>query len=148
MTGKKSLPALTQADYESLAAFRFALRRFTHFSVEAAQAAGLTPNQHQALLAIKGHVPSADGAPIIVGDLAGRLMIAPHSAAELVARLCDAGMVEKVNSEADRRRVGLVLTTKAETALRRLTQVHLREVRVLAPRLMAILRELDQPAAG
>ena len=43
-----------KSQYETLAAFRYALRRFIHFSEEAAQAAGITAQQHQALLAIKG----------------------------------------------------------------------------------------------
>ena len=129
---------LTQADYEKLAAFRYLLRRFASFSGGAAHQAGLTMNQHQALLAIKGHV-----GVMSVGVLAEQLLVAPHSAAELVGRLGDAGLVDKVEDTSDRRRVVLRLTERAEELLLGMTLAHLREVRVLAPRLMTILRDLS-----
>ena len=139
MTGAPPPPELTQADYENLAAFRHALRRFVNFSTEAARVAGLTTKQHQALLAIKG----ARGAPLTVGALADTLLVAPHTAAELVARLEAGGLVARVSDLADRRRVGLRLTEQADEALRALTVIHLREVKVLAPRLMSIFHDLD-----
>ena len=130
---------LTQADYESLAAFRHALRRFVNFSTTAARGAGLTTHQHQALLAIKGQ---KDGT-MTIGTLADTMIVAPHTAAELVVRLGGAGLVSKVEDATDRRRVVLRLTPKAEDALRQLTLMHLREVKVLAPRLMSIFKDLD-----
>ncbi len=51
MTGKTD--QLKDEDYQTLAAIRAALRRFTHFSEEAAKTAGVTPQQHQALLAVE-----------------------------------------------------------------------------------------------
>ena len=72
------------ADYQRLAAFRHALRRFLAFSEAAARSAGITPQQHQALLAIKA-APSAAG--VTVGYLAGQLLLQPHSAAELADRM-------------------------------------------------------------
>ena len=57
---------LDKAQYEALAAFRYALRKFLRFSESAAQAAGITPQQHQALLAIKGF-PGRD--QVTVGEL-------------------------------------------------------------------------------
>lgn len=136
---------LTQADFRRLAAFRFALRRFTRFSIDAARHANLTTQQHQALLAIKGHDGlNHFGSVITVGELAQQLIVAPHTAAELVVRLQDAGLVDKVEFREDHRRIGLKLTRRAEAALRKLTLLHLREVRVLAPRLMEILVELEQ----
>ena len=80
---------LIKSDYETLSAFRYALRRFVHFSEGAAKAAGITPQQHQALLAIKGF-PARD--KITVGELAERLQLRHHSAVGLVDRL----MVEKL----------------------------------------------------
>lgn len=132
---------LTQADYETLAAFRHALRRFTTFSAEAARAAGLTTQQHQALLAIKG---APVGTPMTVGRLAEDLILAPHSTAELVARLEAAGLVTKQADAADRRRMVLALTQHAEAVLRQLTLAHRREVRLLAPRLLALFRDLER----
>lgn len=134
-----SAGALAQGDYERLAAFRFALRRFQHFSAEAAHAAGLTPTQHQALLSIKGH----PGRRLMsIGQLAEHLLVAPHSAAELVQRLEDDGMLDKVPDAQDRRRIGLALTMQADAALRRLTSIHLQEVRVMAPGLIETLQGL------
>jgi DNA-binding MarR family transcriptional regulator len=49
-------PAITKPHYELLAELRRTLRKFHRFSSEAAKSAGLTPQQHQALLAIKGFV--------------------------------------------------------------------------------------------
>lgn len=130
---------LTQGDYERLAAFRHMLRRFVSFSAGAAHQAGLTSAQHQALLALKGH----PGEALTVGALAEQLLVAPHTAAELVGRLQAAGLVDKVEDEADRRRVVVRPTARAEEILEALTMVHLREVRLLAPRLMAIFQDLD-----
>jgi DNA-binding MarR family transcriptional regulator len=136
----KSEDALTQADYETLAAFRHALRRFASFSSEAAKQAGLTTQQHQALLAIKG---APAGTSMTVGRLAEDLMLAPHTAAELVTRLEAADLVTKRADPADRRRTVLTLRPQAEDKLRALTLVHRREVRQLAPRLLALFRDLE-----
>ncbi|MDK1477737.1 helix-turn-helix domain-containing protein, partial [Sinorhizobium sp. 6-117] len=81
---------LTRADYESLATLRYTLRKFLDFSTSAAQEAGLPPQQHQALLAIKG-LPV--GETMTVGMLAEKLLIAPHTATELATRLVKAGYV-------------------------------------------------------
>lgn len=132
--------ALTQADYETLAAFRHALRRFASFSSEAAKQAGLTTQQHQALLAIKG---APAGTSMTVGRLAEDLILAPHTAAELVTRLEAADLVAKRADPADRRRAVLTLRSQAEDKLRALTLVHRREVRQLAPRLLALFRDLE-----
>jgi hypothetical protein len=74
-----------------LSDFRYLIRRFLEFSQIAAHGTGLTSRQHQALLAIKGF-PS-DGSPTM-GELAERLRIQPHSAAELAA-LCGRSMACK-----------------------------------------------------
>jgi len=74
---------LTEADFAALFGFRYALRRFLAFSAEAAGGAGLTPQQHQALLAIR----AGEGRELIVGALAERLLLRPHSATELVDRM-------------------------------------------------------------
>lgn len=134
-----SAPSPTQTDYASLAAFRYALRRFMRFSAAAAQEAGLTPTQHQALLTIKGH---PNDKAISVGQLAEHLFVAPHTAAELVMRLEDAGLLDKTPDPNDRRRVGLHLTGKAERALRRLSDIHMQEIREIAPGLIGTLQTL------
>jgi len=130
---------LSKEQYQALAAFRHQLRRFLAFSETAAAAAGLPPQQHQALLAIAGH---AGAEPPAVGHLAEHLIIAPHTAAELVARMVETGLVTKAPSPTDRRRQQLTLTPKAEALLARLTQAHLEELRNLEPALATALGDL------
>lgn len=132
---------LSQADYEALATLRYTLRRFMDFSTSAAQSAGVPPQQHQALLAIKGH---PGGGPMTIGMLAERLMIVPHAATELVGRLVEAGYVARQIDPGDKRRQVLHLTEKSEEVLVRLSAIHLREIRELAPDLIEILARLQQ----
>jgi DNA-binding MarR family transcriptional regulator len=120
----------SQADYEALAEFRYQIRQFLEFSEGAARAVGLTPRQHQALLAIKGF-PS--GAAAAVGDLAQRLGIRHHSAVELVDRLAEAGLVTRKVDIDDQRRVLLSLTERAETRLAELSIAHLDELARIEP---------------
>ncbi len=116
---------LSRTQYVSIAAFRHQLRRFLSFSEAAANAAGLPAQQHQALLAIAGH---PDDAPPTVGLLADQLLIAPHTAAELVTRMAEADLVTKTPSPTDRRRLQLTLTLKAAGLLAQLTREHLTEL--------------------
>lgn len=132
---------LSDADYEALSNLRYTLRRFTDFSTSAAQEEGLPAQQHQALLAIRGH---RDEEAMTVGRLAERLLIAPHSATELVGRLVTADYVTRHTDPADRRRQTLALTDKAQAVLERLTAIHLTEIREMAPRLIDILKTLEE----
>lgn len=136
-----SLPpdaALTQGDYESLAAFRFELRRFLEFSKDAAKALGMTPHQHQALLAIR----AAAGQTMSIGDLAAQLFIQPQSASELTDRLVALGLLDRQATDEDRRRVRLSLTPAAEERLGRMSTVHRAEVVRIRETLTAILERL------
>lgn len=140
-SAQASKSGLSRPQYAALAAFRFELRRFLAFSAAAAGAEGLPPQQHQALLAIAGH----DGEePATVGALAEQLMVAPHTAAELVSRMVEAGLLCKTPSQSDRRRVGLTLTAQADEVLRRLTEAHLQELSTLEPALIRALGQLGQ----
>jgi len=141
---RKPIDDLTDADYEALSNLRYTLRQFMDFSASAAHEEGLPAQQHQALLAIKGHRGEE---AISVGLLAERLLIAPHSATELVGRLVAAGYVSRNADPNDKRRQTLALTAKAESALKRLTAIHLSEIRELAPRLIAILHSLQDGVA-
>jgi DNA-binding MarR family transcriptional regulator len=132
---------LADSDYRALAAFRRSIREFLSFSESAARENGLTPQQHQAILAIRGL--SADG-DMSVGDLAGHLMIQHHSAVELVDRLAQAGLIERVTATNDRRKVNVRLTDKAHALLERLSRVHLIELRRRAPELAKILKGLSE----
>jgi DNA-binding MarR family transcriptional regulator len=131
---------LADADYQSLAAFRRSIREFLSFSESAARENGLTPQQHQAILAIRGL--SADG-DMSVGSLAGHLMVQHHSAVELVDRLEHAGLIKRVTAADDRRKVNVRLTPKAHRLLEQLSRVHLSELRRRAPELAKILHDLS-----
>lgn len=131
---------ITKAQYVALAAFRYALRQFTHYSEEAAISAGLTPQQHQALLALKGF-PGRE--QITVGELAERMQIRHHSAVELADRLAAEGLVRRKTSKIDRRQVRLTLTARGLAFLERLSASHKEELKRIAPSLHRILDELS-----
>lgn len=134
-----SATGLSSPQYMAIAAFRFELRRFLAFSEAAAMAAGLPPQQHQALLAIAGHAGAE--APS-VGTISEQLLIAPNSAAELISRMVDSALVIKTTSFQDRRRMELTLTDKALVLLDQLTGVHLKELRILEPALKQVLSRM------
>ncbi|HEV7159339.1 MAG TPA: MarR family transcriptional regulator [Caulobacteraceae bacterium] len=136
----KSRPAAkrpTQADYEALSEFRYLIRSFLHFSQTAAASAGLTPRQHQALLAIRGFAPPR---AISVGDLAERLGTKHNSAVELVDRLVKARLVTRGADPSDQRRVLLQLTALAEGKLAGLSVAHLDELDRLEPTLRRVMQ--------
>jgi DNA-binding MarR family transcriptional regulator len=130
---------LEPEDYRLLADFRHLLRQFLAFSEERALEIGLSPQQHQALLAIKGY---ANGIPTI-GDLAQRLVIQHNSAVGLVDRLAEAGYAVRRIDPADRRRITLGLTKSGETVLEKLTAAHRDELRRMAPLLKPLLLQLQ-----
>jgi DNA-binding MarR family transcriptional regulator len=130
---------LSKTHYERLAAFRHALRRFQRFSEEAARAAGLAPQQHQALLAIKGS-PGRDYAS--VGEVAERLQLRHHSAVGLVDRLVRRQLVRRSPSAEDRRRQEVRLTARGEALLARLSAAHVQELRQLGPELQRLLKSV------
>lgn len=135
---KSSKRRPTAADYAALARWRRVLRRFSAFSESAAHAEGLPPQQHQAILAIKGQPEDA----MTVGGLAEMLLITPHAATELVDRLCAGRLVVRRKDPCDRRRLVLTLTSRAERILHTLSVIHLQEIRENAPALLSILRAL------
>lgn len=117
---------VTQADYQTLARFRRALRAFLRFSEEAARGAGLTPAQHQLLLAIKG---AESGQPPTIAEIADSLKVRHHSAVELVDRAVAAGFVLREADPHDARYQRLVLTAEGEEKLARLSVAHREELR-------------------
>jgi DNA-binding MarR family transcriptional regulator len=121
--------SLTQQDFERLLEFRVTLRRFQRWSEDQAQAAGLTHVQHQLLVAIKGHPGETSPA---IGDLAGYLMLRPHSTVELVDRAEAAGLVERIPDREDGRVVRVRLTGAGDGILQRLTHAHLERLHELA----------------
>lgn len=132
-----SLESITKSDYASLAEFRYQIRRFLHFSEQAARAARIEPQQHQLLLAIKGVVESGEEPSI--GILAERLQLQHHSTGELVERLAERALVSRSRAPTDRRQVLIHLTPGGEAELEKLTACHLAELRTNGPALVAAL---------
>jgi DNA-binding MarR family transcriptional regulator len=129
-------------DYEALARFRYELRKFQAFSQSAAKRAGLTPQQHQALLAVRGF--SGKG-PISVGELADRLLIRHHTAVELINRMTRLKVLNRGVDDADSRRVLVSLTREGERRLQQLSRIHLEELRAIGPTLTRLLRPFRRP---
>lgn len=131
---------LSKAEYETLASFRYALRQFLRFSEESARAQGIEPQQHQALLAVKGF-PGRDW--ITISELAERLQIRHHSAVGLVDRLVAQGLLTREPAADDRRQVYIMLTEQGETVLEQLAATHKEELRRLGPVVLALLDRLN-----
>lgn len=136
-------PIVTREQYQMLASFRYALRRFLRFSEEAALGAGITPQQHQALLAIKGF-PDRD--MITVGELAERLQILHHSAVGLANRLVAMKLARRERNPEDRRQVYLRLTKQGESILAQLSAAHHDQLRRIGPEIKAVLARLTGEA--
>ena len=139
MRSKRTPTNLKLTDYQAIAEFRYQIRRFLRFSEDAARIAGLEPQQHQLLLAVKG-MPGGRAARI--SDLAERLQIQHHSTVELVDRLAARGLVSRMLGEDDRREVYVQLSPRGEHIVSGLTLYHKNELRRAAPALVAALDEV------
>ncbi len=133
---------LALSDYQALAELRYQVRRFLHFSEQAARAMDLEPQQHQLMLALKG-LP--EGMRPTIGTVAERLQIQHHSTVELVNRLSLGGFVKRSRAGEDQRVVLLLLTPKGEKVLRELSLGHQAELRTQGPALVAALERAMQP---
>jgi DNA-binding MarR family transcriptional regulator len=133
--------AASSVNYGKLAEFRYQVRKFLAFSEAAAHKAGLTPQQHQALLAIKGF---SSREPVSVGDLARFLLIRHHTAVELMDRMTKLGLLSRTVDGNDGRRVLLRLTRKGEQRLRTLSKIHFEELRSASPALTKILKSFQR----
>jgi DNA-binding MarR family transcriptional regulator len=127
----------TPIDYGALAHFRFEVRRFLVFSERAAHAAGLEPQQHQLLLALRGF--ASPTRPPTIGNIAEWLLIQHHSAVELVDRAVARGLVRRRQTARDRRRVFVELTPAGDELLSRLSRQHHEELEATAPALVDAL---------
>jgi DNA-binding MarR family transcriptional regulator len=120
---------LEQPEYESLLAFRMALRRLLHWSREREAAAGLTPAQHELLLVLQVY---PDSAGPTISQLADYLSIRPHSAVQLADRVQALGLVRRHRDDIDRRLVRLQLTPAGRRRVQDLDPIHSEELRKLA----------------
>lgn len=131
---------LSASTYARLLALRTGLRRFQHWSEQQARAQGLTPAQHQLLLAVRGH---DDPRGPTIGDVADYLLLQHHSAVGLVDRAVEAGLVRRVRTDEDHRVVRLALTADGARRLERLSAQHLEEIARLAPLLGGLTEGLE-----
>lgn len=133
-------PSPTDEDYRRLLELRTGLRRFLRWSEQHAHTAGLTPAQHQLLLAIRGH---DDPSGPTVGDVADYLLLRHHSAVGLVDRAVAAGLLERAGDPDNHSVVRLRLTARGAEKLEALSEQHLEELRHLAPTMHALWQALD-----
>jgi DNA-binding MarR family transcriptional regulator len=130
------LSKISASDYRSLASFRYEIRKFLAFSEQAARDAGIEPQQHQLLLAVKG-LPK--GARPNIRTIAERLCIQHQTAVELVDKLQERGLVERTRGTEDRREVLLRLTLSGSALLRRLSTIHREQLRTVGPEMVSAL---------
>jgi DNA-binding MarR family transcriptional regulator len=130
------MDGLSRRDYANLLQFRSALRRFESWSQEQARRAGLTPAQHQLLLAVKGH---DDERGPTIREVAGYLNTRHHSVVGLVDRAMAGGLLRRIRDDADARLVRLRLTELGERRIAALSELHLAELGRLAPVLEHLL---------
>jgi DNA-binding MarR family transcriptional regulator len=124
-------------DYETIARFRYEVRRFLAFSEIEAKRSGLSTQQYQALMAIRGF---SIREPVSIGDLARYMLIRHHTSVGLVDRMVTLKIVSRSVDPSDRRRVLLGLTREGERRLRRLYQIHVHELRTMGPTLTKMLK--------
>ena len=136
---------LDDSGYRALLEFRTDLRRYLRWADEAAARAGLTPAQHQLLLAVRGQ-PGPRGPTI--GDVAASLLLRHHSAVGLVDRAEANGLVRRVPDRTNYRIVRLRLTPKGKQRLESLSSLAMEELRRLAPALRHLLDGLELEGAS
>lgn len=133
--------ALCDREYQRLLQLRSGLRRFLHWSEERARGAGLTPAQHQLMLAVRGH-PDPRGPTI--GETAQYLALRHHSTVGLIDRAVAAGLVERVPDAEHPGTVRLSLTAAGAANLAELSELHLEELRRLARMMEALWRDVEE----
>ena len=137
---RKSQPS---PNFKAMAELRYQIRRFLRFSENAARKAGIEPQQHQLLLAIRG-LP--EGLKPTIGVLAERMQLQHHSTVELIDRLVERGLLCRLRSTDDRRQVLVKLTRDGEQFLKTLSLHHLEELLSTGPKFVKILQSLIENA--
>ncbi|HVB06800.1 MAG TPA: MarR family transcriptional regulator [Acidimicrobiales bacterium] len=137
--------SLEDDDYRELLRLRTGLRRFQRVSEGIARTVGISPMQHQLLLAVRGHEGS-DGPTI--GEAAAHLLIRHNSAVELVDRAAAAGLVTRVADARDARAVRITLTERGAAVLTELTVQHRAELQLLATLFRSLATRPDERWRG
>jgi DNA-binding MarR family transcriptional regulator len=134
--------SLTDDDYDALASFRYAMRKFLSSSRQAlAEKAQLTPEQYEALLAVKAF-PSAAG--VTISDLSERMQVKHHTAVGVVDKLETLSLLEREPGVRDRRQVFLKLTPEGSRVLAKLAALHREDLRARSSELIQALTRLQR----
>lgn len=133
---------LSNEDYERLAHFRHTVRQFSRQTELAGRRAGLTPQQYQLMVAIKGF-PGREWASI--SELAERLQIRHNAVIGLVNRAEVRGLVVRKQDvePLDRRVVQIHLTPTGERALQVMATALQAERKRVRVSLDALMDELE-----
>jgi DNA-binding MarR family transcriptional regulator len=132
---------LDAGEYATLAAFRYALRKFLRFSEAAAEEVGLTAQHYQAMLVVRA---APEGKEVTINELAQQLLIKHNSAVGLVDRLVKQDLLVRRPSRDDARKVSLRLTAKGFRVLGRLAGIHRDELERVGPQLRELLRQITR----
>jgi DNA-binding MarR family transcriptional regulator len=132
-------PGTKLPDFKAMAELRYQIRRFLRFSENAAREAGIEPQQHQLLLAVRGLPNNLNPT---VGVLAERMQLQHHSTVELIDRLAERGFLIRLRATDDRRQVLVKLTRDGEEFLKKLSLYHLQEWQSAGPKLVEVLQSL------
>jgi DNA-binding MarR family transcriptional regulator len=135
----------TQPNFKAMAELRYQIRRFLRFSENAARQAGIEPQQHQLLLAVRG-LP--DALKPTIGVLAERMQLQHHSTVELIDRLVERGFLFRLRSTDDKRQVLVKLTHDGEEFLKRLSLHHLQELQSAGPTFVKVLQSLIEESSS
>ena len=136
---------ISLTDYRALAEFRYRVRQFLRITERTARQAGVHPQQHRLMLAVKG-MPA--GMAPSISNLAERLQLEPHSTVELVNRAATRGLVARHHDRHDRRVVMVRVTPRGEGLLAQLSLRNRQELRAAAPALMRALRAITRERAA
>jgi DNA-binding MarR family transcriptional regulator len=129
-------------DYDALASFRYAMRKFLSYSKQVlASEADLTPEQYEALLALKAFSGSTG---LTISQLSERLQVKHHTAVSLVNRLVVARLVLRKTGVEDRRQVFVKLTASGQRLLEKVAALHREEIRARSPEMIEALQRLRE----
>ena len=132
---------MSTLDYQNLAAFRYQIRKFLRFSKDLLSAEDLTPDQYQALLAIRASSPHGR---LSIRELAEQLQVRHHSTVGIVDQLVSRAAVTREVAADDRRKIILSLTQKGEELVHRLAPLHKEELKRLSPEMIDTLQQISQ----
>jgi DNA-binding MarR family transcriptional regulator len=127
-------------DFETLASFRYQLRKFLRFSKDLLYSENLTPDQYQALIAIRAAAPKGK---LSIRDLAEQLQVRHHSTVGIVDQLVSRKAIIREVAPQDRRKILLSLTEKGEELVQRLAPLHREELSRLSPEMIRMLQALS-----